>query len=97
MAAGALAGIRVLELANVMAGPFRGLLRADMGAEVIKVENPAVGDDPRTIPPFVNGEGAGCLARNRKAPEGKALFVELVFDERSPQRIGGMTSEGTVA
>ncbi len=83
---GALAGIRVLELANFMAGPFCGMLLADMGAEVIKVENPAVGDYTRTTPPFVNGESAGFLTLNRnkksvalnlKAPEGKALFLEL--------------------
>jgi crotonobetainyl-CoA:carnitine CoA-transferase CaiB-like acyl-CoA transferase len=83
---GALTGIRVLELANFMAGPFCGMLLADMGAEVIKVENPAVGDYTRTTPPFVNGESAGFLTLNRnkksvtlnlKAPEGKALFLEL--------------------
>jgi crotonobetainyl-CoA:carnitine CoA-transferase CaiB-like acyl-CoA transferase len=83
---GALAGIRVLELANFMAGPFCGMLLADMGAEVIKVENPAVGDYTRTTPPFVNGESAGFMTLNRnkksvtlnlKAPAGKALFLEL--------------------
>ena len=83
---GALAGIRVLELANFMAGPFCGMLLADMGAEVIKVENPSVGDYSRTTPPFVNGESAGFLTLNRnkksvtlnlKAPEGKAIFLEL--------------------
>lgn len=85
-AEGALAGIRVLELANFMAGPFCGMLLADMGAEVIKVENPKVGDYTRTTPPFVGGESAGFLALNRnkksvtlnlKAPEGRALFLEL--------------------
>jgi formyl-CoA transferase len=83
---GALAGIRVLELANFMAGPFCGMLLADMGAEVIKIENPSVGDYTRATPPFVNGESAGFLALNRnkksvtlnlKSPEGKALFLEL--------------------
>ena len=62
---GALAGMRVLELANFMAGPFCGMLLADMGAEVINVENPAVGDYTRTTPPFVNGESAGFLTLNR--------------------------------
>jgi CoA:oxalate CoA-transferase len=83
---GALAGIRVLELANFMAGPFCGMLLADMGAEVIKVENPAGGDYTRTTPPFVNGESAGFLTLNRnkksvtlnlKSPKGRALFLEL--------------------
>jgi formyl-CoA transferase len=82
----ALSGIRVLELANFMAGPFCGMLLADMGAEVIKVENPSVGDYTRTTPPFVNGESAGFMALNRnkksvtlnlKAPEGRDLFLSL--------------------
>ena len=86
LAPGALAGIRVLELANFMAGPFCGMLLADMGAEVIKVENPAVGDYTRTTPPFVNGESAGFLTLNRnkksvtlnlKAPEGRELLKKL--------------------
>ena len=47
-----LAGIRVLELGRVLAGPFCGMLLADLGAEVIKVEPPQ-GDDARTFGPFV--------------------------------------------
>jgi CoA:oxalate CoA-transferase len=49
-----LAGVRVLELGNVLAGPFCGMLLADLGAEVIKVEPPR-GDDARTFGPFVDG------------------------------------------
>ena len=84
---GALAGVRVLELANFMAGPFCGMLLGDMGAEVIKVENPKVGDYTRETPPFVNGESAGFMALNRnkqsitlnlKTDAGRALFLELV-------------------
>jgi crotonobetainyl-CoA:carnitine CoA-transferase CaiB-like acyl-CoA transferase len=49
-----LAGVRVLELARILAGPWCGQLLADLGAEVIKVERPAVGDDTRAWgPPFV--------------------------------------------
>ena len=82
----ALAGVRVLELANFMAGPYCGMLLADMGADVIKVENPDVGDYTRQTPPFVNGESAGFLALNRnkksitlnlKSSEGRAIFMEL--------------------
>ncbi len=85
-AEGALAGVRVLELANFMAGPYCGMLLADMGAEVIKVENPKVGDYTRETPPFVNGESAGFMALNRnkksvtlnlKSDEGREVFLEL--------------------
>lgn len=52
-----LAGIRVVELARVLAGPWAGQMLADLGADVIKVENPAGGDDTRHWgPPFIEGE-----------------------------------------
>ncbi len=86
-AAGPLAGLRVLELANFMAGPFCGLILADLGADVIKVEPPGTGDLTRQTPPFQNGESAGFLALNRnkrsltlnlKHPTGRDLFLRLV-------------------
>ncbi len=69
-----LTGITVLELANFMAGPYCGLLLADMGAEVIKVENPRGGDYTRAAPPFVGGESAGFLRVNRNK---KSLALDL--------------------
>ena len=83
----ALEGIRVLELGNFMAGPFCGMLLADLGADVIKVENPNGGDFTRSAAPFIEGESAGFLAVNRnkrsiaidlKAERGRELFLELV-------------------
>lgn len=62
----ALEGIRVLDLTQIMAGPFCAMLLADLGAEVIKVENPRGGDDSRHMaPPYYNGESAAFLAVNR--------------------------------
>jgi formyl-CoA transferase len=85
--AAALEGVRVLELANYMAGPYCGMLLADLGAEVIKIENPEGGDFSRQTGPFVAGESAGFMALNRnkksialdlKAQRGHAVFLSLV-------------------
>ncbi|MFO1097272.1 MAG: CaiB/BaiF CoA-transferase family protein [Xanthobacteraceae bacterium] len=57
-----LAGVRVLELARVLAGPWAGQLLADLGAEVIKIERPGAGDDTRAWgPPFVKARDGGTL------------------------------------
>jgi crotonobetainyl-CoA:carnitine CoA-transferase CaiB-like acyl-CoA transferase len=82
----ALGDIRVLELSNFMAGPYCGMLLADMGADVIKVENPAGGDFTRLAGPFMDGQGAGFLAVNRnkrsialdlKSERGRGIFLDL--------------------
>jgi len=63
---GPLAGVRVLELAHVMAGPVCGLMLADMGADVTKVERLPSGDSSRTfVPPELDGESAAFMMLNR--------------------------------
>jgi crotonobetainyl-CoA:carnitine CoA-transferase CaiB-like acyl-CoA transferase len=74
-----LAGIRVIELANFIAGPLAGTLLADMGADVIKVEPPA-GDMGRATPPIRNGESVSFVALNRNKRS-------LVLDLKQPQAI----------
>jgi CoA:oxalate CoA-transferase len=74
-----LAGIRVIELANFIAGPLAGTLLADMGADVIKVEPPN-GDMGRATPPIRNGESVSFVALNRNKRS-------LVLDLKQPQAI----------
>lgn len=82
-----LSGIRVLEIGNYMAAPFCGMQLADLGAEVIKVENPDGGDQVRLSAPLVEGEGSAFMRLNRnkrsiavdlKADPGKEIFRKLV-------------------
>src|SRR5450830_1473719 len=64
--AGALDGLRVLDLTRILAGPLCTMMLGDMGAEVLKIEPPGSGDDTRTWgPPFVGGEAAYFLGLNR--------------------------------
>ncbi len=86
--AGPLAGMRVLELAQIMAGPTCGALLADLGADVVKVEKLPGGDDARGYrEPRVNGVSAPFLMLNRnkrglaldlKRPDGRAILLRLV-------------------
>lgn len=65
-ASGPLTGLKVIELAHIMAGPVCGQLLADMGADVIKVEKAPGGDDTRRmVPPEVDGESAAFMILNR--------------------------------
>ena len=61
----ALDGVMVLDLSRVLAGPFCGMMLADMGADVLKIEEPEGGDESRTWPPFMAGEASGYLSMNR--------------------------------
>src|ERR1700684_4294307 len=85
-AAPPLAGIRVVEVGNFMAVPFCGMQLADLGAEVIKVENPQGGDLTRSTGPFIRGESSNFVRLNRnkrsvaldlKSSDGKRVFERL--------------------
>lgn len=82
-----LAGITILDLTHVLAGPFASHTLADLGAKAIKLERPGAGDDTRTYPPFVQGESAYFAALNAgkasitldlKAAADRALFGRLL-------------------
>lgn len=82
----ALSGIRVVDLSQVMAGPYCSMLLADMGADVIKVE-PVQGEGTRLWPPYQTGESGAFMAINRnkrgitlnlKTEEGKKVFYDLI-------------------
>ncbi len=86
MGAPPLDGVHVLEVGNYMAGPFCGMQLADLGADVVKVENPDGGDQVRLTAPFLDGESSNFVRLNRnkrslvlnlKATEGKAVFRRL--------------------
>lgn len=62
---GPLSGMRVIELAHIMAGPVCGLMLADMGADVIKVEKPTGDDSRRFVPPEIGGQAAAYMMMNR--------------------------------
>jgi formyl-CoA transferase len=81
-----LTGIRVVEVGNFMAVPFCGMQLADLGAEVIKVENPQGGDLTRSTGPFIDGESSNFVRLNRnkrslaldlKSSAGKRVFERL--------------------
>jgi len=82
----ALDGIRVVDLSRVLAGPYCSMILADLGAEVLKVEELPKGDEARQVGPFVGGVSAYFVSLNRgkksvtlnlKDPRGRALLTEL--------------------
>jgi crotonobetainyl-CoA:carnitine CoA-transferase CaiB-like acyl-CoA transferase len=85
--AGPLAGVKILDLSRLLPGPFCTLLLADMGAEVVKVEDPSGGDYGRWAPPLLGDMSAHfhTLNRNKKSitlnlkhPQGASIFLQLV-------------------
>ena len=87
---GPLAGLKVIDLTHVMAGPTCTLMLADMGADVIKIEKSPNGDDTRhSVPPKIGDEAASFLMMNRnkrgivldlKTEGGKAVLRRLIAD-----------------
>jgi CoA:oxalate CoA-transferase len=84
---GPLAGVRILDLTWVLAGPFASMVLCDLGADVIKVERPSGGDVARTTAPLIDGESCYFFSVNRgkrsvvidlKSERGRELFLRLV-------------------
>src|SRR3977135_4311650 len=85
---GPLAGIRVVDLTRILAGPLCTMMLGDMGADVIKIEPPDKGDDTRSWgPPFAGGEAAYFLGVNRNkrsltlnmaGPQGQKILAGLI-------------------
>jgi alpha-methylacyl-CoA racemase len=82
----ALKGIRVLDLSRMLPGPYCSMMLGDLGAEVIKVEEPKIGDPTRHTRPLVDGQSAAFAQVNRnkksiaidlKQPAGRELFLKL--------------------
>jgi len=80
-------GLRVVDLTRVVAGPFCTMMLGDMGAEVLKIEEPRHGDDSRAWAPFIEGTGSFFLALNRskksvaldlKTPDGAEALTRLI-------------------
>jgi crotonobetainyl-CoA:carnitine CoA-transferase CaiB-like acyl-CoA transferase len=86
---GPLAGVRVLELARILAGPWAGQILADLGADVIKVERKGPGDDTRSWgPPFVEGkDGERLSAAYFHATNRGKRSIELDFESEDGKRI----------
>jgi crotonobetainyl-CoA:carnitine CoA-transferase CaiB-like acyl-CoA transferase len=105
-----LAGLKVIELARILAGPWAGQILSDLGAEVIKVEAPEGDDTRRWGPPFIDREGDRTAAyfhaanrgkrsvvANFTTPEGQALVRRLVADADvviENFKVGGLSKYG---
>ena len=85
--AGPLDGIKVLDLTRVLAGPYTTMILSDLGADVIKIEQPEVGDEARKFGPFKNGfslyfmsvnRGKRSVTLNLKSDRGRAILRELL-------------------
>ncbi len=82
-----LEGIKVIDMTRVLAGPYCAMVLQDLGAEVIKIENPKTGDDSRSFGPYKNGKslyftaincGKKSVSLNLKTPEAKKILSDMV-------------------
>lgn len=82
----ALQGIRILDLSRMLPGPYCSMMLADLGAEVVKIEEPKIGDPTRHSPPMIDGRSAAfdqvnrnkkSIALDLKQPEGRDIFLKL--------------------
>lgn len=82
-----LEGIKVIDLTRILAGPYCTMILADLGAEVVKIEEPTSGDEARGVGPFLDGVSAYFISINRgkksaainiKDPRGRDLVIELI-------------------
>jgi len=82
-------GLRILDMTRLLPGPYATMLMADLGAEVIKIEEPDKGDHARSMEPLIKGEGAPFLMLNRnkrsieidlKKESGNEIFLKLARD-----------------
>ena len=91
--AGPLDGVRVLDLTRILSGPYCTMMLGDMGANVIKVENPAGGDDTRGWgPPFLNGVSTYYISVNRN----KRSFTLNLKHERGKEILTGLIRQSDV-
>ncbi|KYK30980.1 MAG: hypothetical protein AYK19_04385 [Theionarchaea archaeon DG-70-1] len=79
--------VKILDLSRLLPGPYCSMILADLGCDIIKIEEPTTGDYTRWMPPFINGESARFLSVNRnkrsmtlnlKTEKGREIFFKLV-------------------
>ena len=88
-----LTGIRVVEIGQALAGPLAGVILADLGADVIKVEKPDGGDDARLWgPPFIAGDSVSFHSNNR----GKRSVTLDIKDPRDVERLKGLVQQADI-
>jgi CoA:oxalate CoA-transferase len=86
---GPLVGLKVLDFSRVLAGPYCSMILGDMGADIIKVEQPGIGDDSRSFGPFIGEESAYYISLNRNKrsialdlkDESSKVIIEKLVDQ----------------